>query len=93
MCIPKFNNVSNFVFHAKKKKNKVSRNHIFFPILRNKTKLMMSVRFGISLWEIQMAVWVQLSKFSISLHKNEWPLGAVFRILYFAVRKINRRFV
>ena len=92
MCIPKFNNVSNFVFHAKKR-NKISRNHFFLPILRNKTKLMMSVRFRISLWEIQMAVWVQLSKFSISLHKNEWPLGAVFKILYFAVRKINGRLV
>ena len=93
MCIPKFNNVSNFVFHAKKKtKQSISKSY-FCPILRNKTKLMMSVRFGISLWEIQMAVWVQLSKFSISLHKNEWPLGAVFKILYFAVRKINRRLV
>ena len=45
MCISELNNVSNFVFHCKKKRNSASRNlifKVFFPILRNKTKLMIN---------------------------------------------------
>ena len=39
---------------------------IFFPFLKNKIKLMINVRFWTCLWEIQMAIWVQLPKFCIS---------------------------
>ena len=71
MYISEFNNVSSLVFHGKKNETKylkIPKDHIykFFPIL---TKLYWweIVRFGISLWELRMAVWVQLSEFCISL--------------------------
>ena len=76
-------------FFIVKNETKYSKSY-FFPILRNKSKLMMNVRFRISLWEIRMAVWVQLSKFSISLQKKtNVRLGAVFKILYFVVKRTN----
>ena len=34
-----------------------------------------------------MAVWVEFSKFCISLSKNRWPFGYKFKILYFSVKR------
>ena len=80
MCIPKFDNVSNFV-------SKVSQNHIFFPILRSKTKLMMNVRFRICLWEIQMPFGYNFQNSPFCCKKTNGSLGAVFKILHFVVKK------
>ena len=39
MCIPKFNNVSNFVFHAKKKtKQSISKSY-FFPDFKKQNQI------------------------------------------------------
>ena len=74
-------------FFIVKNETKYSKSY-FFPILRNKSKLMMNVRFRISLWEIRMAVWVQLSKFSISLQKkNKCPFGCSFQNFVFRCKK------
>ena len=71
MCISEFNNVSNFVFYCNKNETKYFEILFVnsFLILRNKTKLIVNkiVRFRISLWEVRVAVWVQLPKFCISL--------------------------
>ena len=80
MCIPKFNNVSNFV-------SKVSRNHIFFAILRSKTKLMMNVRFRICLWEIQMQFGYNFQNSLLRCKKNEWPFGCSFQNFVFRCKK------
>ena len=62
----------------------------FFPTLKNKTKLIIN-RFRISSWKIQIAIWVQLSKFYILFWKHEWPLGCSFQNFVFHCKKPNGR--
>ena len=78
--------MSLILFFIVKNETKYSKSY-FFPILRNKSKLMMNVRFRISLWEIRMAVWVQLSKFSNSLQKRQMSVWVQFLNFVFRCKK------
>ena len=70
-------------FFIVKKRNKVSQNHIFFPILRNKTKFRSYFVFPCGKYE-----WPFGYNFRNSLFRCEETsgrFGAVYKILYFVV--------